>query len=684
MEKFKNPPKDNRMLQIIHCYYDGDLAKNYEKLGFGGIVANVDHNNYLESEEGWSKFLKCLNDFQSQGMLFWIYDEKGYPSGKAGGLTLRDHPEYEALGVFCSRTEGKGRLRHKLPAGKTISVIAAPIHDGKYSIDKKIDLTGLVINGQTELEWDAPDGKWGILSFHVDRAYEGTHCVANYSDPLPYINIMDREAVARFIQLTHEAYRQRCGDDINYIQAFFTDEPSLMTLYLKKADNLLPPIPWSRSFEDDFRSRCGYDIIPRLPYLFVDCGDKTVYIRLHFWKVVAELIEENFYAQIQDWCRDNGTSSSGHALCEEQIFWHAAFEGDLYRDLRRMDIPGIDMLSSNPTQLARSKSIPIPKFVSSVTHMIGSDLCMSETSSFSQKISKQPCSFEQRIGTINYQYVLGLTCITSYYGLDEFKDGELRIFNDHIGRLGYMLTGGKHIADIGIFYPIHSFWGTYIPTSGIAYEPPYGEKARRINNEFGSLSIELLANQRDFDYIDDQAILESRIEDSCLKVAGESFKLIVLPHAWVIPLNVYQKIEAFVNSGGFVVSLGGLPDTGMLEDETAAVKHISDSLGKSSHVAVVRSIGDAVNAIKKMIEPDLSLDDPCRELFYLHYRKERDIYFISNSLDAPIERKITFRCSGNPELWHPTTGEIYKIDFDSEEKSIKINLKPFEGVFIVF
>ncbi len=694
-DSFKNPPEKYRMFQIIHDYYDGDIAKNYKKLGFGGVVANVSFNNYLESESAWQKFLKCINDFKSQGLLFWIYDEKGYPSGKAGGLVLKGNPEYEALGVICAQTNGAGTIHHKMPVGEKIVgdpiyVIAVPIKNSKYDLSNKVILTDQVDKNSSELVWNADDGQWCILSFHLNRMYEGTHCVANYSDTLPYINIMDYDAVSRFIELTHSAYEKHCGDAMKgYVQAFFTDEPSLMTLYLKKDEKLLPPIPWSRNFAKEFKTRWGYDIIPELPYIFFDIDEKSIYRRLHFWKTVAELIEKNFYGQIQEWCRSNNIASSGHALCEEQIFWHAAFEGDLYHDLRRMDIPGIDILSSNPTNLARANQIPIPKFVSSVAHISGNKLCMSETSSFVERMNNIPCSFEQRIGIVNWQYVLGLTCITSYYGINEFdlEKGELNIFNEHIGRLGLMLTEGRHVADIAVFYPIHSFWGVYTPTNRIAYEPPLGDRAQKVNSEFGQLSLELLANQRDFDYIDDQAIIESHLEDACMKISGESFKYIILPNCWIMPLDVYQKLEKFIDNGGHIIALGELPGFGMTEDETVKVREISSKLSRSEQVVIVENISDIIRVINDRIEPDLAINEPCRELFYLHRKKDgRDIYFISNSLNEQINRKITINCVGTPKLYHPTTGEILPIVYETKGNKtiIDLNLKAFEGILIVF
>jgi hypothetical protein len=151
--------------------------------------------------------------------------------------------------------------------------------------------------------------------------------------------------------------------------------------------------------------------------------------------------------------------------------------------------------------------------------------------------------------------------------------------------------------------------------------------------------------------------------------------------------KVYKKIESFVNSGGSLISLGGLPNTGMTKDETKIVNEISQKLKKLSKVVIVQNVSDAVKSAKEFSDADLSLDKACRELFYVHRQKDgRDIYFVSNSLDESVSRDITFKCAGNTSIWHPTTGEIKPINGKKEKGKtiIKLDLKPFEGVFIVF
>lgn len=501
---------------------------------------------------------------------------------------------------------------------------------------------------------------------------------------------MDRDAIARFIQVTHQAYKDRCTPEAwDAIAASFTDEPSLMVAYLKEREGLPPVVPWSRHFRDYFRTRFDYDIVPELPKLFVDAGEETVYRRLDFWRAVSELVEENYYGQIQTWCQANGIASSGHGLIEESLYHHALFEGDHYRNLRRMDVPGIDMLSSNPTELARSHQIPVPKFVSSVTHMLGLWENQSETSSHVQHVHKTPCSYEQRLATINYQYVLGLTRITSYYGFDEFNDEQRVEFNNHIARLGYMLTRGRHVADLGVYYPIQSIWGELTPTGELTWAPPIGDRVQRVNNHFGHVSQELLANQRDFDYLDDEAILEAGVTEGALRVQGEAFQCVVLPEAWVMPLETLQKLAELVEAGGGLVALGGLPEQGMTSEETEGVRALSKQLAASDRVIEIKEVADVTQAVGKLVPADLWLRNPCRDLFYCHRKLDdgKDLYFLANLAEEVVQTYAVFRTQGRTaRRWEPRTAiirDMTEVMHDDETLTCSVMLDPLEGIFVV-
>ena len=141
-----------------------------------------------------------------------------------------------------------------------------------------------------------------------------------------------------------------------------------------------------------------------------------------------------------------------------------------------------------------------------------------------------------------------------------------------------------------------------------------------------------------------------------------------------------------MDSGGSIVALGGLPDTGMTRDETVVVQAISSRLRGSDRVTIVQNVPEVIPAVNSFSDADVLLNNPCRELFYLHYQKDgRDIYFISNSLDEAIQREITLKCAGKAQIWHPTTGEMHPVDcrIECDGTTINLNLDAFEAVFIV-
>jgi len=104
---------------------------------------------------------------------------------------------------------------------------------------------------------------------------------------------MNPEAVAEFIDNTYKVYRKYVGEYFgNGIDAVFTDEPSLMGYYinhgltppstLDKPDEtieLLPVINWTPDFARRFFILYGYDILPRLLYLFGGNSSRAADVR---------------------------------------------------------------------------------------------------------------------------------------------------------------------------------------------------------------------------------------------------------------------------------------------------------------------------------------------------------------------------------------------------------------------
>ena len=64
--------KDERESVIDGC------LERLATLGYGGIVTNVDLDQYLESEDNWESLRYVIKRAQSLGLRVWLYDEHGY------------------------------------------------------------------------------------------------------------------------------------------------------------------------------------------------------------------------------------------------------------------------------------------------------------------------------------------------------------------------------------------------------------------------------------------------------------------------------------------------------------------------------------------------------------------------------------------------------------------------------
>ncbi len=217
-DRFAHPPTDTRILKIIHNWPDQPDAQDQsicrlKTQGFRGVVCNVSFDQYLESDAKWLAFTRAVNAAKKAGFAMWLYDERGYPSGNAGGITLRDHPEWEARGLLIADTASNGDpVTLELPPGKLVLAAAFAVRDNHFNLTKKMDLVSQVRDGR--LTWQAPSGRWHVMAITENRLYEGTHAEGNLHAKIPYINLLMPEPTARFIDVTYGGYAKHLGDDL--------------------------------------------------------------------------------------------------------------------------------------------------------------------------------------------------------------------------------------------------------------------------------------------------------------------------------------------------------------------------------------------------------------------------------------------------------------------------------------
>jgi len=705
-QQFADPPAHLRPLQITHglagvqAAGGGELGAGLDRLreqGLGGVVANVAWQDYLRSEPAWATFLAGYRAARERGLEFWIYDEEGYPSGAAGHLVLEGNPEYEACGLICLQASVPGSRQAALAlpeaAQRWVYACALPLLGTRPRLEGAAAVP--VPAGREAVAWRNPtDHAHLLLGFAQQVMYEGTHCTSNVFAKRRYINILDPAAVAKFIRLTHDAYAQRLGEGMRQVRAVFTDEPSLMTSYMVAADASRPPaLPWEASLPEHFQQRAGYPLLPSLPALFLELGRDSRRVRGDFYRVLGERVAETFFGQIQERCRQLGLAASGHVLCEERLDWHVAFEGDLFAALRRMDLPGVDVLNSQPEALMAGDGFLAPKLVASAAHLVGSPRVMSETSDFVQRMQQGRASLEQMLATAALQYALGVNLITSYYPWQAYGEEELswlqgregaargyRAWSDFVGRLGVLMVGGSHCPDLACYYPIETVQAYFRLTDQPYHqEGCHGPEAARCQATFRDQARGLLQHQYDFDVVDRQAVLAGRVRGGRLEVGGERYPALVFPGARVLPVAVLERALELQRGGGVVAFAGALPQEAPDPQDDPRVADLLSRLLAAGAMVVPEGY-DLAPALGPALPPAVALAPACPTVVACRRRQQgREVTLLVNYDHRPASFRLQ-GVRGRGELWWPDRGEIQPVP---NLAARTIALHGYQAVFVV-
>lgn len=706
-DRFAAPPNETRILKIIHNWPDPSEAQDrvisgLATQGFGGVVCNVSFDQYFESNAKWLAFARAVHAAQGAGFALWLYDERGYPSGNAGGLTLRDHPEWEARGLLVATAESQGgRVALDIPPGQLVLAGAFPVHAGNIDLTNRVDLSGRVHDAK--LDWEAPGGRWRVLAITEDRLFEGTHADGNLFAKIPYINLLMPEPTARFLDLTYGGYAQHLGKDLSqHFVATFTDEPSLMSLFLKPMP--YRPLPWAENLPREFRRRRGYALdASNLPALVADAGPAGLRVRYDFWLTVGELVSENFFGQIQTRCRQHGVPSGGHLLMEESIAAHVPLYGDFFRCIRRLDAPSIDCLTSLPTEVPWF----IARLLASAAELEGRTLVMSETSDHSQRYRPAGDTRPVRTvteaeirGTCNRQIVAGVNAITSYYSFTDLSDAQLRRINEWVGRCCTALRGGRQVADIAVLYPAESLWTRFTPSRHWTQEAP---ATARIESLYRASAERLFDSGRDFTFVDSRALMEAKVKSGALVHGQLRWRVIILPGADTLPIAAWEKLARFVRQGGVVIALGALPANSSSAFPSARVQALAKDLFGPSRAgaSAAQEPQSRANArggagiflpfgleallpqvLDGLLEADVRTGQGKSPLRVTHRRLEnREVYFVINDSAEEWTGELEFAATGSGERWNPATGQ-------REERlpasTVRLNLGPYGAALFRF
>ncbi|UCG47894.1 MAG: hypothetical protein JSU94_20745 [Phycisphaerales bacterium] len=611
---WNDPPADCRPLQIVHALppsqANPEAMKKLKDLGLGGIVCNVSFDGYLRHGAHWRTLIDAVRACRETGLIVWIYDEHGYPSGAAGGRVLENHPQLEALA-----------LAHD-PAGPK--------------------------------------------PFAIRPSYEHTHASNNFHAARRYPNLLDEGATKRFIELTHAAYLNRLQPWFGKtIRAFFTDEPSLMAVNIGPlpdnvrknvpvADPLDPnlkplaSVPWVSDLPDLYKSRFGEDLTAVRKSLFEGAAEADRRVRRSFWSLVSDLLAERYYGRIQQWCAARRVASSGHILWEEMPLHGVPLEGNPLQMLMRMDIPGLDMLTSNPEAVIHTGWLTAT-LPASAAIFNGGRKVMTEVSDFSEQMAgKGHVSLDEMRAAAAWQAALGVTEFTLYYNRAAREPQDYRAYCDYVGRLNAVLRDAALQTNVLLYYPVWDLWAEYAPVAEKLTLASQSDRMKKIVESFMSLGRQMTRRRISFALADHNLLADAQIRHGLLWVRGRAFDALVLPAAVELPERVTKMAQQFRSHGRTVIQPDSKPPD-----------------------------FDAISPAAGTLSPP---DD--RVIIGRFTREGREILLVVNVGAKSYNGKITIENPASLFIADPATGRIAKAKAD-DTGPIALSLPPRASLLLI-
>ncbi|MBQ3141526.1 MAG: hypothetical protein IJC25_06160, partial [Clostridia bacterium] len=188
-----------------------------KQMGLGGFHMHTRvgmSTKYLGSE--FMQFVRgCVEKARQNDMLAWLYDEDKWPSGFAGGYVTQDIEKRIKCLLFtrdADRVANVAAGRTQLNSSKCIPLAA-------------YDVT-LTDDGHLASYRRLADGEPAENAWYAYLEYAGDDPWFNNQ---AYMDTLSKDAVDKFIEVTHEKYKEAVGDEFGkLIPAIFTDEPQFI------------------------------------------------------------------------------------------------------------------------------------------------------------------------------------------------------------------------------------------------------------------------------------------------------------------------------------------------------------------------------------------------------------------------------------------------------------------------
>ena len=639
----------------------------FKEMGLGGFHLHV--RTGLENEYLSEEYMELIRDTvvkaKNEEMLAWLYDEDRWPSGAAGGLVTKDEKyrgrcllftpfrEAEAFSSNDSRSEG-GRSGK----GKLLAVY-----------DIILDEEGYLKDYRRIGEDDEAEGtKW--------YAFLEIHTASSWYNNQAYADTLSRETIEKFIEVTHEKYKAKVGDEFDKtVPAIFTDEPQFTRKRVlnNSFDKMDITMPWTDKVPELYKEYYGEDIFATLPEVFWDKpGSAPSLPRYRYHDFIAELFAASFADTVGEWCKKNGIALTGHMMEEPNLESQTAALGEAMRSYRNFQLPGIDMLCN-------SHEFTTAKQAQSAVHQFGYEGMLSEL----YGVTGWDCDFRTYKHQGDWQACLGVTIRVPHLSWYAMKGEAKRdypasihyqspwykkynLIEDHFARVNTALTRGKPVVRVGVIHPVESFWLHWGPNDKSAV---FRES---LDDRFHSITEWLLEGSIDFNFIS-ESLFPSLCEKGCapLKVGQMDYDAIIVPGCETLRSTTVERLKDFRANGGKLIFMGDAPalvdaipseEGKKLFAESDCIDFSRASLLTALEESRTLTIRYADGRLTDKYMYQLREDNDCRWLFICNSREPGNKH-----IDRGENLQIIVNGIYTPEIYNTENGSIAPVRAEYRE-----------------
>ncbi|MCK4282806.1 MAG: hypothetical protein KAX44_00710 [Candidatus Brocadiae bacterium] len=634
------------------------------RMGLGGFFmhSRVGLATPYLSDEWFEMVEACIDEARKLGMEAWLYDEDRWPSGAAGGLVTKD-PRYQHKRlqmVICDPAEAEF-------SQEPLALFSARI-DGHLATDVR----------RLGVDWD---GKVSPADAQVLAFFVAPDEPSSWHNDATYLDTMSHEAVRRFIEVTHEAYKQRVGEHFgSLVPGVFTDEPNCGNIFQRGRfeGRQAVEVPWTPELPRHFKERYGYDILDHLPHIFfVVDGQQVSKARYHYHDCKTFLFVDAFARQVGEWCGRNNLMLTGHVLAEETLRRQTSVVGSAMRFYEHMQAPGIDILMDRKPEYSTAKQC------SSVLHQTGRRWLLSEL----YGCTGWDFPFEGHKAIGDWQAALGinLRCQHLYWYTmagQAKRDYPASIAHqspwwahygkveDYFARVGAAMSRGQAVRRLLFIHPVESVWAR----ASIGWRED--EKLERLDEQFDLLLLWLLDGHVDFDYADEEMLSRlgairsagpvDKESGPVLSVGQADYTVVLVPPADTLRATTLDRLKEFKEAGGTVVFCEPLPAYVEAESSDRAAEFAQDCNCVAFEPDAILS---AVEEARVLSIADESGGEKSNVLYLLHREGDELRLFMCNTDRQNATGPLTVRvlAQGNVQLWDAESGGRYATDSEQAD-----------------